>query len=101
MKPLSTTRTTMIAGTTVVVGIYLFLAFVGLFCVTAHAGHHGHVAHTSPLCSWACQANNSASLITLVTPILPILLFIALLDFSLRQVPLPDQIRLSSRGPPR
>jgi len=91
----------MIAGAAVVVGIYLILAFVGLFCVTTHAGHHGHVAHSSPLCSWACQANNSASLITLVAPVLPVLLFITLLDFSLREFPLPNQIRLSSRGPPR
>ena len=90
----------MIAGAAVVVGVYLVLAFVALFCVTAHAGHGGHLTHNSPLCSWACQANNSTSLITLVTPVLPILLFITLLNFSLGNCPTLKGTRISSRGPP-
>jgi hypothetical protein len=101
MKRLTNTRRAMIASTTAVVGMYLLLAFVALFCVTAHAGHLGHGNHNSPLCSWACQANNSAGLITYVAPALPVLLLITLLDFSLKAVPAPKRIHLLSRGPPR
>ena len=94
-------RTAIISGTTLVVGLYLTLAFVAMFCVTAHAGHHGHMTHSSPLCSWACQANNSSSLITLMTPAVPLLLFLSLLVFTPVVVPTPKRARVSTRAPPR
>ena len=101
MEHPTTTRTTMIAGATVLVGFYLIVAFVALFCVAAHAGNHGHVAHHSPMCSWACQANSSVGIITLMNPLLPLLLFISLLDFSHKEYPTQKRTQLSSRSPPR
>ena len=92
----------LIAGTALLVGIYLILAFAALFCGTAHMAHEGHVPHNSALCTWACQANNAtSSLISLENLALPILLFTSLIAFSFYQFPNYKFSHLPSRSPPR
>lgn len=82
------------------IGVYLALSCLALFCSSTHAGHHKHSANHSQLCTWVCQGNNPISVTTLPSPDEPVLVVSIKGVLPETTVPVISHRLSQSRAPP-
>ncbi|MCZ6799869.1 MAG: hypothetical protein O7F12_05215 [Nitrospirae bacterium] len=100
MKFFTNQRRFLSVTTGTLVGVYLALSCMALFCSATHSSHHKHSANHSQLCTWVCQGNNPISMATLPAPDKPILMTSVAWVLPETTAPVVAQPLPPSRAPP-